>query len=99
MKLPKFRQQLLPAKEGLHSDDYATGVYIGQLNHNTGKKEGLGVRLYLTDKLTEQDRKEGIPLDKIISLYEGEWMEDKRQGTGYEVYKNKDVYVGSFVEN
>ena len=49
LELPMFKK-LHTAETGSYTDDYADGFYIGQVNHATGKKEGLGVRIYLTEK-------------------------------------------------
>jgi len=64
------------------------------VNAVTGKKEGLGVRIYLSEKLSPQE--EGIPPEKIVAVYEGEWEAEMRKGKGLEVYPNKDIYSGLF---
>lgn len=79
---------------GSFTDDYTTGIYIGQVNAETGKKEGLGVRIYLTEPLGKDE--EAVPHEKVIMVYEGCWQNDLREGKGFEVYSNKDIYSGFF---
>lgn len=98
MRLPIFKRMHLP-EDGSFADDFKTGYYIGQLNPITGQKEGYGIRIYLKEKVEqkpseEHQQEEHIPNDQIISVYEGEWKDDMRDGQGYEVYPNKDVYAG-----
>ena len=86
----------IPRDGGKFSDDFSTGFYVGQLNHGTGQKEGLGIRLYLAKKFVPTEEQPQIPIEKIISVYEGEWKEEMREGRGFERYSNKDIYIGQF---
>lgn len=47
------------------------------------KRHGFGVMLY-----------EGSE-----RVYEGTWVDDQRQGRGYERYKNGATYIGDFADN
>ena len=86
----------IPRDGGKFSDDFATGFYLGQINHATGQKEGLGVRIYLAEKFVPTEELPHIPLENILSVYEGEWKEEMREGKGFERCFNKDVYIGQF---
>ena len=48
------------------------------------KREGLGIMIYGADKGW---------------VYEGQWAHDKRNGLGYERYKNGNKYEGEFKDN
>ncbi len=94
LDLPVFKKRIEEEDVGSFTDDFAPGFYIGQVNPITGKKEGLGVRIYLSEKPSPQD--ERIPPEKIVAVYEGEWQAEMREGKGLEVYANKDIYLGLF---
>ena len=96
------------------TDDFARGYYIGQIDPVTHRKSGLGIRIYLKEDqpgnmLAQSDKDDGSsihmteeqPIDacQILSVYEGEWKGDLREGKGWECYKNKDVYIGFFHHN
>jgi len=51
--------------------------------------------LYLTNGLDN-----GISLPNGIKrIYEGDWVEDQREGQGYEKYSNLNEYEGGFKQN
>ena len=57
------------------------------------------MRIYLSETFVPTNQCPAIPLDKIVSVYEGEWREDMREGKGFERYQSGDVYVGQFSQN
>lgn len=38
----------------------------------------------------------GKIIDQTESIYEGEWLDDKRNGLGFYKYANGDLYEGTF---
>ena len=62
-------------------------IYLGQIKlgeKGERKRHGKGVILYLTNGLDN-----GISLPNGIKrIYEGDWVEDQREGQGYERYSN-----------
>jgi hypothetical protein len=56
------------------------------------KRNGKGVMIYLTNGLDN-----GISLpNNIKRIYEGDWVDDHREGQGYERYSNCNDYEGGF---
>ena len=96
---PCLKKINLPRDGGKFSDDFATGFYVGKINQATGQKEGLGIRIYLDEKFVPTEEKPQIPIEKIIGVYEGEWLKEMREGKGFESYSNKDIYIGQFSQN
>lgn len=59
------------------------------------KRNGKGVIIYLTNGLDN-----GISLPNGIKrIYEGDWIEDVREGQGYERYSNGNEYDGGFKQS
>jgi hypothetical protein len=48
--------------------------------------------------IVEGNRREGVGVMIYESgrVYEGEWLNDKRHGMGFEKYKNTNEYIGHF---
>ena len=56
------------------------GIYLGQMLENK-KRHGKGIMLYLSVSENEMP-------NKIKRIYEGDWIEDERDGQGYEKFSN-----------
>ena len=41
----------------------------------------------------------GVLINNTGRVYEGEWIQDKRNGQGYETFKTGNVYRGAFMNN
>jgi hypothetical protein len=48
-----------------------------------GKRNGYGVLVYKNKE----------------RVYEGQWVNDNREGQGYERFKNRSCYIGEFKDN
>ena len=77
-------KELLPNGQGelVDSDGTYTGMFVN------GKKEGKGLMQYsgVTDK------------NNLVKTYDGNWKNDLYNGEGSLVYKNGDIYEGTFVD-
>ena len=70
-------------------------MYIGQLDETKRHKHGVGVRMYLKESL----KGDQVKKEDILRVYEGQWVNDKREGRGFEIYTNRNVYHGLFKDN
>ena len=83
-------------QDGEVFEDRRDGVYFGQLAGDGRRKQGLGIRLVLNSK---PNRDSKVSISDVVAVYEGNWVKNKREGKGFEVYENGDVYVGECVND
>ena len=103
--LSKFREntsdKTIKKWDKIENDD---GIYIGQIDSNTGNLQGRGIYIWNTKKIKyigywKQGKmdEEGVLLDcnnKV--MYEGGYYQGKRQGTGKFYISEREYYEGQF---
>ncbi len=62
-------------------------------DENSKIRHGKGVMIYLTNGMSTDG------LNGIKRVYEGDWVNDYREGNGYECYSNQNEYLGGFKHN
>jgi hypothetical protein len=89
---------------------YADGIYRGQVKSKGSRiRHGFGIIVYkpkIDVKAEKQHNQWSKHNDAItiktggqqLRVYEGQWWEDKREGNGYEVFTDGNVYQGQYVK-
>lgn len=86
---------------------YSDGsLYIGEIDHETGKKNGQGKLTLSNGDSYEGEFKQdlfhgyGVYIDNASgSKYEGNWEEGSRTGKGKEYFNDGSVYEGNYLKN
>lgn len=78
---------------------YPSGaIYEGQVN-DLKEKHGLGKYTYPSEPKEDGDDEEEGAEDAPRTVYEGQWLNGKKSGTGAMIYANGDAYYGQFKNN
>ena len=79
-----------------------TRVTLADIRLNQAKafKSGIHNTIYWVQAKQRNDELTSARLQwKVSTKYRGDWNENKKNGFGVLVYKNKDTYEGNFVDN
>ncbi len=78
---------------------YPSGaIYEGQVN-DLKQKHGLGKYTYPAEPKEDGEEEEEGAEEAPRTVYEGEWLNGSKSGTGATLYANGDAYYGQFKNN
>ena len=78
---------------------YPSGaIYEGQVN-DLKQKHGLGKYTYPAEPKEDGEEEEEDAEEAPRTVYEGEWLNGSKSGTGATLYANGDAYYGQFKNN